>query len=178
MPSDIDYGSSKQTMFGWWEPATGKCTGAPPGPRFSHTSTFISKKSSQSTMSLVIAGGYVSTDDTSLAYANSLHLLDLHTMAWSSIFSSDTIFEPALRYSHTASCFDGNKILLLGGIRRGANCGNMLIFDADQCSFSVVENDTVDLTLVRHTMSTLVIEDDEKKDFQKSIFIKIGVALK
>ena len=54
----------------------------------------------------------------------------------------------------------------------------MLIFDADQCSFSVVENDTVDLTLVRHTMSTLVIEDDEKKDFQKSIFIKIGVALK
>ena len=174
MPSDGDGISSKNNMFGWWEPATGKCTGAPPGPRFSHTSTFISKKSSQSTMSLVIAGGYVSTDDTSLAYANSLHLLDLHTMAWSSIFSSDTIFEPALRYSHTASCFDGNKILLLGGIRREANCRNMLIFDADQCSFSAIESDTVDLTLVRHTMSTLVIEDNGKKDVQKSIFVKIG----
>ena len=44
MPSDIDYGSSKQTMFGWWEPATGKCTGAPPGPRFSYINIYLKEK--------------------------------------------------------------------------------------------------------------------------------------
>ena len=89
---------------------------------------------------MVIAGGYTSTNNANLAFANtSIYILNFDTMAWSSLFSSEATGATILlsRYSHTASVLEDDKILLFGGIRHGGH-NNMSVIDLKKkCIYNI-----------------------------------------